>query len=154
MHNIYTHMDSLVPRLSALSKWVGQWICGNEANILSAHKLTTFLFLSKPFQLPGILKEWLEYTSYIKHMKQGKVGTPSHLSAIDACLSEPHHYKTVLMAWNGWRKRLPETFYMQVKRCCLSTASCHATSVLRLTPKLLYNHLVILLVMPRVTWVS
>ena len=38
-------------------------------------------------------------------------------------------------------KRLPETFNMQVKRPCSSTAyvnicCCHATSVLRLTPKI------------------
>ena len=32
-------------------------------------------------------------------MKQGKEGTPFHLSVIDACLSEPNHYKTVLMAF-------------------------------------------------------
>ena len=49
------------------------------------------------------------------------------------------------------RKRLPETFYMQAKRCCLPTASCHATFVLGLIPKFINNHLVILLIMTRVT---
>ena len=33
----------------------------------------------------------------------------------------------------------------QVKICCSLTASCHATSALRLAPKLFYNHLVVLI---------
>ena len=101
-------------------------------HILSAHIQTTFLGLSKPFQLSGTLRK-IDLSTPCSYMKQEKKGTPLHPSIIRVGLSDSHHYKTVLMAFlyahvctvANLYYILIQNYMKDFSKCELASTHCH-----------------------------